>query len=218
MAWGIKKNVYNFPTDPSIAELGAMEMGAQRQQFGHNKQLAAQQYGYTDALAQKQLNARAAESAAARAHASQMAASARAHEAAMQNRTLAQSQGRWNTVVGMINPYLNNGSASGGYFGRGPVGTTPNIDASPIYSPDMIQQQVNAQRAGNDARMVGDIRSIQQGAAGRGFGSRSALAQSLEQNARMANLLANTSNERETRMNAAQTNRDFQLKAQQAQE
>jgi hypothetical protein len=102
--------------------------------------------------------------------------------------------------------------------GGGQIGTQPTISASPIWDQSQIQQQVNSQRAANDAATAGRIRSIEQSTAGRGYGAGSPLAMALGQMAQNQNLMTNTQNEQQTRWNAAQGNARQVLAGQQAQE
>ncbi len=88
------------------------------------------------------------------------------------------------------------GGGSGGY----------GIDSKPVYSDDQIQQQVNAARAANDASTAGKTREMQESMAGRGYGSRSPLAEMLSNMYAGQNLATNTANERDTRMEASKQN------------
>lgn len=127
-------------------------------------------------------------------------------------------QARFNAVF----PYLQ---SQIGQLGPGgaltPGGTSPpgqKISTAPVYSNDMIQQQVNAQRASNDRGMAQQQLGAQTHASGAGFGANSPLVAALQQSAANANLGANTSNEREIRLGSAAANSKQVLAAQQARE
>jgi len=82
----------------------------------------------------------------------------------------------------------------------------------------MIDQQVNAMRAQNDARNATDIRNTTEQIAGRGFTQNSPLMAALTARYNVANTMANTGGERDIRMNAAQMNAEHLLRGQLAQE
>lgn len=129
-------------------------------------------------------------------------------------------QSRFRTLL----PYLDQAMSgmgqglNGGYGGAGQRGEQPEINAAPVLTANQMQQQVNAQRAGNDASMAGRVQQMNAGLAGRGFGSNSPLAQALMANFAGQNMATNTANERETRLSGAQMNSEHVLKAQQARE
>lgn len=139
----------------------------------------------------------------------------------------AAKQGRFNSVLPMFQGALNAGGfgaggwGSGGQAGNtspGQVGQAPQISAAPIWSQEQIQQQINGQTAQNDAKTGGQIRDINQSAAGRGFGSNGPLSQALGVMAQGQNTATNTQNAQQTQWNAAQGNAQQVLAGQQAQE
>lgn len=97
-------------------------------------------------------------------------------------------------------------------------GQQPFISDAPVYSEQQIQNQVNSQRAQNDAQTASQTRQMQQQMAGRGFGSRSPLAMALGQGYQNQALAANTQAENDLRFQAAQANSQQVLRAQQARE
>lgn len=85
----------------------------------------------------------------------------------------------------------------------GSLSTGPN---HPVLSEDQVNQQVNQQRATNDAGAAGQLRRQTEGMAGRGVGANSPLQQALEAQIYGQNLNANTTASTNTRLNAAQLN------------
>lgn len=144
--------------------------------------------------------------------------------AAQAKAELDAKQGRFNSVFGYLqglgSNFLNS-SPFGQAFraGGSPVGgPEPRIDANPVWNPQQVQQQVNNQRAQNDAGLQSQERQNSQSLAGRGYGANSPLLSAMNQSASNANLIANASADRDTRLNAAQANAGQVLKGQQAQE
>jgi hypothetical protein len=127
--------------------------------------------------------------------------------------TQDKKQGRFDTAM----PYFTSAIGSIG-TGGAPAGKQPRIDAAPVYSDDMINQQVNAQAASTDAATAGNVARARQDLAGRGFGGNSPLAAALEANYRASGMATNASNERDTRFNLAKANSDQVFNGQQAQE
>ncbi len=119
-------------------------------------------------------------------------------------------QDRFNQVF----PYLRNelggtgGSGQGGfgYQGQGQVGTQPQISDAPVYNEQQIQQQVNSQRAGNDAAAASQQRNVRQQMSARGYGANSPLAMELGVGIGNRNLQANADAERQLRFDAAGAN------------
>ncbi len=96
--------------------------------------------------------------------------------------------------------------------------TAPEISVGGVLNPQQIQSQVNAQRAHNDqslgTQQLGQANQL----AGQGFGANSPLLNSLYSQGSAANRALNSTNERETRLGAAQANAGQLLQSQQARE
>jgi hypothetical protein len=127
-------------------------------------------------------------------------------------------QDRFDQVFPYLRDALGQGESQSGYQGQGPVGTQPAIDADRVYTEQQTQQQVNAERAGNDAATASRQRQLSQQMAARGYGSRSPLAMELGVGLQNANLQANTDSERQLRFDAAGANARQLLSAQTARE
>lgn len=104
--------------------------------------------------------------------------------------------------------------------GKGSQGQllAPQIDTSPIWTPEHMQQQINAQRAYTDMSTANRINEMQTSAAGRGFGSQSPILAALQGQYQAAGLASNVENERLSRMQGAQENARHRLDAQTARE
>lgn len=126
-------------------------------------------------------------------------------------------QQRFNTVYGDIRNQLGQMGATFGQVG-GQSPPSPEITVGGVWSPDQVQQQVNAARAGNDQATQARQAVMQRQMAGRGFGANSPLAMALGVGMGNQNLATNTGAEREIRWNAAQGNAQHQLATQQARE
>lgn len=94
------------------------------------------------------------------------------------------------------------------------MGPGPEITAQQIWSPQQLQQQINAGKASNAAQMATNVRELQERMAGRGVGSDSPLAQALMGQQSASQMAANSALDRETRMTAAQENAEQLLKSQ----
>lgn len=198
------------------------QAGLNQQGFGFQRDLSAQQQAADMARAQLAASTQvqgfgSQEKIAAGNQASQQAVAQTQAEAAKYPYLLKDQHFQ------SLFPYLTNALSGksdvfNGYGGNGQVGTAPQINAGPVLSNPQIQQQVNAQRAANDQKTAGAIRTQQQQMGGRGYGSRSPLAMELGQGLLAGNLATNTANERDTRINAAQLNAQHLLSGQKAQE
>lgn len=82
----------------------------------------------------------------------------------------------------------------------------PQVNSGPIWNPQQIQQQVNAQRGQNDQGAATQIANMQGQVAGRGFGTGSPLAQALGGMFQMGNMGQNADAERQIRWDTAQGN------------
>lgn len=130
---------------------------------------------------------------------------------------LAMQNAHW----GALFPYLQKAlGGMGGFSSKvgGASGAGPRISGGPVFGQQMQQDQVNNLRAQGAQETAGGVQSMQNRLAGSGFGARSPLAAALESQMGMANQ-ANVANQvRDYRQNAAQTNAQHTLGAQQAQE
>lgn len=128
-------------------------------------------------------------------------------------------QARWNQVFPWVQGQLNNlGNWNSGYQGAGQQGQQPAISDAPIYSQQLIEQQVNQTRATNDQATAQRQAKLGQDLAGRGFGSRSPLAMMMGEAMQMQNLAGNTQAEQGLRWDAAGGNAKHVLEAQKARE
>lgn len=129
-----------------------------------------------------------------------------------------QRMERFNQVFPFLRNALGDGSFDSGYQGGGQIGNQPVIDADNVYSDQQIQQQVNAQRASNDAATQGAQRRLNQQMSARGYGTQSPLAMELGMGLQNQNLATNTANERDLRYQAAEGNARQKITAQTARE
>lgn len=129
-------------------------------------------------------------------------------------RGLNDKRGQSNRAFGMLGDLMGSYGAAPGFA----AGTGPAIDAGPVLTPGMVQQQVNAARSGNDAAAAGQARRTNADLAGRGFGANSPLAMALNGNAFARTMATNAADERDTRLGAAQMNASHVLDAQKARE
>lgn len=110
------------------------------------------------------------------------------------------------------------GGATGPFTAGGQSGQSPEITVGPIWTPQQIQEQVNALRASNAQQAQGQFQQMQQRLSGRGFGSNSPLLQALGAQIQGQRLAADTTGERELRFGAAEKGAEHLLKTQQARE
>lgn len=208
--------------DPGSVLAGLNQRAFGRQQNDFQRGVLGQQLGAQSSMLDRQLAQQNQESL--RQYQAQMAGYGNQKDIAGIQARAAElpaqlQQGRFDKLFPLLSGQLGQlGSWQSGYAGAGPQGAQPQIGAGPVYSEGQVQQQVNAQRAANDAGTAGKVRQMQGELAGRGFGSRSPLAMMLQQGYQGQNLQANTANEQQTRWNAASGNAQQLLAAQQAQE
>jgi hypothetical protein len=88
----------------------------------------------------------------------------------------------------------------------GQNGPLPGLPSAEVFSPQQVQQQVNAGVAQNDQRAATASRAAAEDTASRGFGSRSPLLMALQSQIGTATGAANADFGRETRMRAAEAN------------
>ncbi len=222
--FGSGKAFFGAGGDPELQRIG---LGGYEQRLGNQQQndaaaqRQARQFGQDQALLNLQLGQQERGSQRdfelGRAGLANQAAIARLQAEASQTPYRLQQQ-RFETVFPYLRDALGGGDFQSGYTGQGQVGTQPEINADNIYSDQQIQQQVNSQRASNDAATAGAQRRIGQQMAARGYGTNSPLAMELGLGLQNQNLAQNTANERDLRYQAAQGNAQQKLSAQTARE
>src|SRR5262245_962930 len=173
------------------------------QEANLRRELAEKQFGYQSSLAGQE-------------DANRIAVANIAAEASKYPHLLRQQ--RWNTLF----PYMQrdlqeaqSGQAFAAYGGlKGDPGPRPYISDAPVYSDQMIQERVNAQRSASDAALQSRQAQTARQMAGRGYGARSPLAMALSEAAYGQNLAGNTAAEQQMRLEAAKANAEQVLKAQ----
>jgi hypothetical protein len=125
------------------------------------------------------------------------------------------AESKFNTVWGALQGFLNRNQAMTIGGGSGPG---PTINASPIYSPDQIQANVNSARAGNEAKAATQMKGQREALAGRGYGSSSPLLAAMQASMNAGMMNANAEAERGIRQGAAEANAGQVLKGQSARE
>lgn len=145
----------------------------------------------------------------------------RANIAAQAQELPAQlQQQRFNTLFPwmqqQVGNLMNRNQAGAGQPGN-PSGQ-PQINVGGVWSPQQVQQQVNASRAHNDQATASQSRAMQGKLAGQGYGANSPLSQALQGQLQAQNLATNTQNTAQVRQNAAQMNSNQLLSTQQAAE
>jgi hypothetical protein len=183
-----------------------------QQQFGFQRQLQGDLLGQRERESQRDYDSRLQGYAAQTNQAHIAAAASRyPHELKQQ---------RWSQVWPWAQNLITSagGQGEGGYFGGGPVGTVGNISDAPVYSQQRVQEQVNLQRAGNDAQAASRNQQLSRELAGRGYGSRSPLAMALQQANLNQAMGANTAGETQLRFDAARANAEQVLEGQKARE
>jgi hypothetical protein len=97
-----------------------------------------------------------------------------------------------------------------GQYGQvgGTAAQQPSITRGPIYTPQQINEQVNAGVAGNDSRYQTLMRQLASSNAGRGFGGSSPAMQAQMTQLGIANIGENARTTRELPMQYAQSNAD----------
>lgn len=127
-------------------------------------------------------------------------------------------ENKFNQVWGALSGLL-------GRFGNGPPtkvggdsGAGPHISAGPVYSPEQIQQNVNAARAQNEGKAATAMKKQREALAGRGFGDSSPLLAAMQASMNAGMMGANADAERGIRQGAAEMNAGQLLKGQTARE
>jgi hypothetical protein len=189
--------------------LGGLQYGTQKDVAGI--QAAAQRYGSQEAAQAAMYGA--AQQAGASRYATQLGTEAQQKVAQTQaeaSKYPAQlQQERFGQIFPLISGAYNQLSselAGGGTASAGgaPTAGQPQITVQAALPPEVLQQQINAQRAAIDAQTAGKIRETQAGLAGRGYGSGSPLGQALGVMASGQGMAAKAATEQQTRQQAAQ--------------
>lgn len=200
---------------PSPQDLQTNQAQQERQQ---QLKLQAGQFGFE--TGQNALNRQLAQWTTGQEQAGQ---TERANIAAQAQELPAQlQQQRFGTVFPWMQQQFGNlmnqyghpgGSGPGSGYGQG-----PNINVGGVWTPQQVQQQVNASRAHNDQATAAETRQMQGRMAGQGYGANSPLAAALAGQMQAQNLATNTQNTAQVRQNAAQLNAQHLLSTQQAAE
>lgn len=124
------------------------------------------------------------------------------------------------TIQTLLGSLTGGGAAGGGMFGAvgGSAPPLPQITAAPVYSQQMIDQQVNAAKANNAASTASQNRDLSAKLAGQGFGSKSPLLAALTANNQAQMMGANAAAENDIRFGSASTNAKQLLAGQTAQQ
>jgi hypothetical protein len=112
-----------------------------------------------------------------------------------------------NAVFGTVSPLLNQlmgGASSGLVGGQNPA--VPQVSEAPVWSPQQVDQRVNAAKAGNAQAADTATRQAQTKLAGQGFGSKSPLLAQLSGNIAQARMGGDAAADREIRWDAATGN------------
>lgn len=212
----LRGQLAGYGTQERIAQgqLSGMLSGQQAQEWIAGQQAATQLSGYQT---QKDIAAQQAATQQAGFGSQERIAGVQA-EAAKYPATLAAQR------FGQVFPYVQSQMAAlgpGGGGGGGGGSTAPAdrefITGGGVYSPADIQAQVNATRAATDAATEAAIRGQGEQMSGRGFSSRSPLAQALAGASRGQGMASNAAAEQSLRWTAAQGNAAQRLAAEQAQ-
>lgn len=143
----------------------------------------------------------------------QQAALDRALQDAMQGRSL---QNQFNIAKMPIDfarekfdqvfPFVTGAIGSAGPGSASATPTSPQLAPDTVYSPQQIDQSVNAMKAQTDRAVGTQKRANEQATAGSGFGSNSPLLAALNSQAQLQGLAARTEGERGLRLDAAGAN------------
>jgi hypothetical protein len=119
-------------------------------------------------------------------------------------------------TMGPLDPPQDAGQGGGGSSTTNVTVTVPYIATRGVFTPAMLQQQVNQAYARNDARTQSQIREAQGDLAGRGFSSNSPILDALQVGYTLANLRASVEAASQIRLQAAQANVDAVFRGQEA--
>lgn len=111
-------------------------------------------------------------------------------------------------IFGQVSPLLTGLMSGSNERVGGQSAAAPDINRSPVWTADQIQQQVNAGQSANLAAADTQNRDAATKMAGQGFGTRSPLLAALQGATNMQAQAANTDTDRQTRWGAAQGNAD----------
>lgn len=111
-------------------------------------------------------------------------------------------------VFGQVSPLLTGLLTGSTERVGGQSDAAPSIARGPVWTDDMIQQQINAGQASNQASADTQNRGAADKLAGQGFGTRSPLVAALQGATNMQTAAANADLARTTRWDAAQGNAD----------
>lgn len=130
------------------------------------------------------------------------------------NQKLQFARDRYN----QLSPYLlNQMNQAGGGQGQGGTGQgAPQITTGGVYSPQQIQEQVNATQAQNEQKGATSFRSAQRDLGGRGFGNNSPLLAQIRSNLAIGTQAANSQAQQTIPFQAASANAQQNLASQQA--
>lgn len=125
------------------------------------------------------------------------------------------------SIYGTIAPYAQQmlaGGLGGAGAPGGAVAPQPQINQNPIYSPQQIQQQMNAAFSSNDQRTSTLMKQLQESSAARGFGGNSPAMQAQQTQLGIANNAQNALAQREIPLQYAQPNADQAFRVNQLQQ
>lgn len=193
----------------------ALQDAMQTKQIGSNERLQGNQLGFeggqnelTRALQERmqgnQLNFQGTQAGLDRTQAEKLQGNALSNQLQIAGMPIAFARERFNTLLPMVSGALGGAMGSGGGGGGAMIGATGA--PSSVYTPQQIDQQVNAMKAGNQQSAATQQRENAASNAAGGFGSSSPLLQALNQQAQLGAMSANTAGERDLRLNAAGAN------------
>lgn len=114
----------------------------------------------------------------------------------------------WNQISPLVTA-LGQGGAGDRVGGAG--APQPGVTVGGVWSPQQVDQQVNAAKSNNAMSAATQTRAAETGAAGRGFGANSPLLMALKGQIGAATMGANADADRQIRWDAAQGNAKQQL-------
>lgn len=133
------------------------------------------------------------------------------------NQRLRFAQDRYNQLFPMIAGQLGSGvSARGGPSGQAAAGLVPSATSDSVYSPQQIQEQVNATQAQNQRAGATAFRTARRDLGGRGQGNNSPLLAAIQSNLAIGTQAANSQAAQSIPFQAAQANATQALSAQRA--
>lgn len=140
-------------------------------------------------------------------------------ETARLNEVLAFAQDKWNQIFPLIQPLIASVSnpQAGGKTASwesllASLGAAPYVDASGVWTPSQIQQQLNALYARGDAKSQSDLYDASVDLAGRGFGGTSPLLDVLRFGFEAVNIQTSTEGAAQLSLSSSQANSEQLLK------